>query len=285
VDPLLLLKAAVMGVVEGLTEFLPISSTGHLILAGSLLDFTGETVKVFEIAIQTGAMLAVIWEYRARLGAVVSGLGHDPGARRFAANIAIAFAPAVLLGLLFGGWVKAHLFHPVPVAVAFIVGGIVILFVERRHKRLYGERDLEGGRRARVETVDDMTALDALKVGLLQCLALIPGTSRSGATIIGALVIGFSRKAATEFSFFLGIPTLMGAGAYSVLKNRELLRWEDVPMFAVGTVFAFVSALLCIRWLIRYVSTHDFTVFAWYRIVFGVVVLVTAYTGTVSWSA
>ncbi|MCU0967780.1 MAG: undecaprenyl-diphosphate phosphatase [Rubrivivax sp.] len=284
-DPLLLLKAAVMGVVEGLTEFLPISSTGHLILAGSLLDFTGETVKVFEIAIQTGAMLAVIWEYRARLGAVVSGLGHDPGARRFAANIAIAFAPAVLLGLLFGGWVKAHLFHPVPVAVAFIVGGIVILFVERRHKRLYGERDLEGGRRARVETVDDMTALDALKVGLLQCLALIPGTSRSGATIIGALVIGFSRKAATEFSFFLGIPTLMGAGAYSVLKNRELLRWEDVPMFAVGTVFAFVSALLCIRWLIRYVSTHDFTVFAWYRIVFGVVVLVTAYTGTVSWSA
>jgi undecaprenyl-diphosphatase len=206
-------------------------------------------------------------------------------ARRFALNVLIAFIPAVVLGLAFGGFVKEHLFHPVPVAMAFIVGGLVILWVEARHKRQFGERDLEGGRRARVETVDDMTPLDALKVGLVQCLALIPGTSRSGATIIGGMVFGFSRKCAAEFSFFLGIPTLMGAGAYSVLKNRELLSWADLPMFAVGLAFAFVSALWCIRWLIRYVSTHDFTVFAWYRIVFGLIVLATAWTGTVSWTA
>jgi undecaprenyl-diphosphatase len=284
VDPILLLKAALMGVVEGLTEFLPISSTGHLILAGSLLDFTGERVKVFEIAIQTGAMLAVVWEYRAKLLGTVRGIGHDPVAQRFALNLLVAFIPAAVLGLLFGGWVKEHLFKPVPVALAFIVGGVLILWIEARHRRLYGERDLEGGRLARVETVDDMSAADALKVGLIQCLALIPGTSRSGATIMGALVLGFSRKAAAEFSFFLGIPTLMGAGAYSVWKQRELLSWADVPMFAVGTFTAFVSALLCIRWLIRYVSSHDFTVFAWYRIVFGGLVLLTAWTGWVSWS-
>jgi undecaprenyl-diphosphatase len=284
VDPILLLKAALMGVVEGLTEFLPISSTGHLILAGSLLDFTGERVKVFEIAIQTGAMFAVVWEYRAKLLGTVRGIGHDPVAQRFALNLLVAFIPAAVLGLLFGGWVKEHLFKPVPVALAFIVGGVLILWIEARHRRLYGERDLEGGRLARVETVDDMSAADALKVGLIQCLALIPGTSRSGATIMGALVLGFSRKAAAEFSFFLGIPTLMGAGAYSVWKQRELLSWADVPMFAVGTFTAFVSALLCIRWLIRYVSSHDFTVFAWYRIVFGGLVLLTAWTGWVSWS-
>jgi undecaprenyl-diphosphatase len=282
---MILLKAAVMGVVEGLTEFLPISSTGHLIMAASLLNFTGEKVKVFEVAIQTGAMFAVIWEYRAKLGATVRGIGSEPVARRFALNVLIAFIPAVVLGLLFGGFVKQHLFHPVPVALAFIVGGFIILWVEARHRRAFGERDLQGGRRARVETVDDMTPLDALKVGLVQCLALIPGTSRSGATIIGGMVFGFSRKCAAEFSFFLGIPTLMGAGAYSVLKNRELLSMADLPMFAVGLVFAFFSALWCIRWLIRYVSTHDFTVFAWYRIAFGLIVLLTAWTGTVSWTA
>lgn len=282
---MLLLKAAVMGVVEGLTEFLPISSTGHLILAGSLLDFTGETVKVFEIAIQTGAMFAVMWEYRQRLSSTVRGITSDPVAQRFARNVLIAFIPAVVLGLAFGSFVKTHLFHPVPVALAFIVGGFVILWVEKRHKRLYGARDLEGGRLARVETVDDMNALDALKVGLIQCLALFPGTSRSGATIIGGMVFGFSRKCATEFSFYLGIPTLIGAGAYSLLKQRELLQWSDAPMFAVGLVFAFFSALLCIRWLVRFVSTHDFKAFAWYRIVFGIVVLITSWTGWVSWTA
>lgn len=274
-----------MGVVEGLTEFLPISSTGHLILAGSLLNFTGEAAKVFEIAIQTGAMLAVCWEYRAKLIGTVSGIGHDAVAQRFARNLVIAFLPAAAMGLAFGKVVKAHLFHPVPVALAFIVGGVLILVVERWHRQRFGARDTQGSRRARVESVDEMTALGAFKVGCMQCLALIPGTSRSGATIIGAMVFGFSRKCATEFSFFLGIPTLMAAGAYSVWKERAALHAQDVPMFLVGTVFAFVSALLCIRWLIRYVSTHDFTVFAWYRIVFGGLVLLTSYTGWVTWAA
>ena len=282
-DITLLIKAALMGIVEGLTEFLPISSTGHLILAGSLLDFTSETAKVFDIAIQTGAMFAVIWQYRVRLQATVAGLGSDAVARRFALNVLIAFIPAVVLGLAFGKAVKEHLFHPVPVAMAFIVGGFIILWVEARQKRLYGASDVQGTRRARVETIDDMGPLDALKVGLLQCLALIPGTSRSGATIIGGMVLGFSRKAATEFSFFLGIPTLMGAGAYALWKERAALQADDIPLFAVGLVFAFFSALLCIRWLIRFVSTHDFVGFAWYRIVFGGIVLLTAWQGWVNW--
>ncbi|GAP34939.1 undecaprenyl-diphosphate phosphatase [Piscinibacter sakaiensis] len=282
-DILILLKAAVMGVVEGLTEFLPISSTGHLILAGALLDFTGETAKVFDIAIQTGAMLAVIWEYRVRLLATVRGIADEALAQRFARNVLIAFVPAAVFGLAFGSLVKRHLFAPVPVATAFIVGGLIILWVERRHRRSYGERDLQGERRARIETVDDMGWQDALKVGLIQCLALIPGTSRSGATIIGAMLLGFSRRSATEFSFFLGIPTLVGAGAYSLWKQRALLQASDLPVFAVGLLFAFLSALVCIRWLIRYVATHDFTVFAWYRIVFGGIVLLTAWTGWVQW--
>jgi undecaprenyl-diphosphatase len=284
-DPLLLVKAAVMGVVEGLTEFLPISSTGHLILAGSLLNFTGEKAKVFEIAIQTGAMFAVIWQYRERLLRTVVGVTHDPVAQRFALNLLVAFIPAVVLGLAFGSIVKRHLFHPVPVAMAFIVGGLIILWVERRHRQRFGDRDREGQRRARVESVDDMTIADALKVGLVQCLALVPGTSRSGATIIGGMLFGFSRQCATEFSFFLGIPTLMGAGAYSVWKQRDFLHAADLPMFLVGSVMAFISALVCIRWLIRYVSSHDFTPFAWYRIVFGCIVLLTAWTGWVTWAA
>ena len=284
-DWMVLAQAAVMGIVEGLTEFLPISSTGHLILAASLLKFNGAGVKVFEVAIQTGAMLAVIWEYRERLSRTVVGLRDDAVAQRFARNVLIAFMPAVVFGLSLGSAIKAHLFHPVPVALAFVVGGFIILWVERRHHKAYGERDTQGLRHARVESVDDMTALDALKVGLVQCLALIPGTSRSGATIIGAMVFGFSRKAATEFSFYLAIPTLIGAGAYSVWKDRGLLSAADLPMFAVGTVFAFFSAWLCIRWLIRYVSTHDFTAFAWYRIIFGGLVLLSAYTGWVDWRA
>ena len=274
-----------MGVVEGLTEFLPISSTGHLILAGSLLNFTGEAAKVFDIAIQTGAMFAVIWQYRQRLSATVRGVGHDPVAQRFVRNLLVAFMPAAVMGLLFSKTVKAYLFHPVPVAMAFIVGGIVILIVEAWHRRRYGAQDQAGTRRARIESVDQMSALDAFKVGCLQCLALIPGTSRSGATIIGAMTLGFSRPCATEFSFFLGIPTLMAAGAYSVWKERAALHAADLPMFLVGTVVAFFSALLCIRWLIRYVSSHNFSPFAWYRIVFGAVVLATAYFGLVQWKA
>jgi undecaprenyl-diphosphatase len=285
VDWLVLVKAAVMGVVEGLTEFLPISSTGHLILAASLLDFTGPMVKVFEVAIQTGAMLAVIVEYRRRFADTLSGITSEPVAQRFARNVLIAFCPAVVAGLAFGSFIKSHLFHPVPVALAFIVGGVIILWVERRHRADYGEQDLKGRRHARVETVDDMDAMDALKVGLVQCLALIPGTSRSGATIIGAMVFGFSRQAAAEFSFFLAVPTLIGAGAYSVWKDRDALSLSDWPAFAVGTVFAFFSAWLCIRWLIRFVSSHDFTAFAWYRIVFGGLVLLTSYTGWMTWRA
>jgi undecaprenyl-diphosphatase len=282
-DTLLAIKAAILGVVEGLTEFLPISSTGHLIVAGSLLDFTGDIAKTFEIAIQTGAMFAVMWEYRVRIAATVRGIVRDAGAQRFALNVLIAFLPAVVFGLAFAKAIKAHLFAPVPVAVAFVVGALIILWVEARHKRFYGERDLEGRRHARVESVDAMTPLDALKVGLAQCAALIPGTSRSGATIIGGMLFGLSRKAATEFSFYLAIPTLIGAGVYSLWKQRAALTSVDLPLFTVGAVFAFVSALVCVRWLIRYISTHDFRVFAWYRIAFGALILVTAYTGVVHW--
>ncbi len=283
-DWLLLLKAAILGVVEGLTEFLPISSTGHLIVAASLLGFTGENAATFEVAIQTGAMFAVIWEYRRRIGTTLIGLATQRSAQRFALNVLIAFLPAVALALVFGKFIKAQLFHPVPVAAAFVVGGLIILWVEARHKRQFGARDLQGERLARVPTVDDMTPLDALKVGLAQCAALIPGTSRSGATIIGGMLFGLSRQAAAEFSFYLAIPTLIGAGAYSLWKQRDALAAADLPVFAVGTVFAFVSALFCVRWLIRYISTHDFTPFAWYRIVFGGVILLTAYTGAVDWS-
>jgi undecaprenyl-diphosphatase len=281
---LIIVKAAILGIVEGLTEFLPISSTGHLIVASSLLNFTGEKVPTFEIAIQTGAMFAVIWEYRAKLSATAAGIFRERTAQRFAINVAIAFAPAVVFGLALGGLIKAQLFHPVPVALAFIIGGLIILWVERRHHRAFGERDLQGARVSRVESVDDMSPLDALKVGLVQCAALIPGTSRSGATIIGGMLFGLSRKAATEFSFYLAIPTLIGAGIYSMWKQRGLFVDADIPVFAVGLIFAFGSALICIRWLIRYLSTHDFTVFAWYRIAFGGVILLTAYLGWVDWA-
>jgi undecaprenyl-diphosphatase len=272
-DPLLLLKALILGVVEGLTEFLPISSTGHLIIASQLLGFHDEKGKVFEIAIQTGAMLAVVWEYRARFAQALTGLGSDPVARRFVFNLAVAFMPAAILGLAFGSFIKAHLFHAVPVAIAFIVGGFIILWVERRKPR-----------RVQVESVDEMTWKDALKIGIAQSFALIPGTSRSGATIIGGMLFGLSRRAATEFSFFLAVPTLVAAGAYDLYKHRDLLSAADAPVFAVGLVAAFVSAFICVRWLIRYIATHDFTIFAWYRIVFGAIVLLTAYTGLVVWA-
>ncbi len=271
----LAIKVIIMGIVEGLTEFLPISSTGHLILAGSLLNFTGEKVKVFEIVIQAGAMLAVCWEYRVKIARVILDFRHDITARRFVVNLLIAFLPAVLLGLAFGKAIKAHLFKPVPVALAFIVGAFIIIIIERRHRRVVYSR---------VDSVDDMSALDALKVGLAQCFALIPGTSRSGATIIGAMAFGLSRQAATEFSFFLAIPTLFGATAYSLYKERALLSVADLPMFGLGALSAFISAFLCVRWLLRYISSHDFMVFAWYRIIFGVLILVTAWTGWVQWT-
>lgn len=275
---ILLIKAALMGVVEGLTEFLPISSTGHLILAGALLDFLDHDKRqVFEIAIQTGAIFAVILVYWQKIRDTLVALPTEKQAQRFALNVAIGFVPAVVLGLLFGKFIKAHLFTPTIVATTFIVGGFIILWAERRQTH--------NPKTVRVAEVDDMTPLDALKVGLVQCLAMVPGTSRSGATIIGGMLLGLSRKAATDFSFFLAIPTLIGAGVYSLYKERALLSVADVPLFGVGLVFSFISAWLCVRWLLRFISTHSFVGFAYYRIVFGVVVLVTAWTGVVTWAA
>jgi undecaprenyl-diphosphatase len=271
-----LLTALLLGIVEGLTEFLPVSSTGHLIVAGSLLSYTGEQAKAFEIVIQAGAILAVCWEYRARLVAAMRGIGSDPRARRFLVNLLIAFAPAGALGLVFGKAIKAHLFAPVPVACAFVAGAFVILWAEWRQKSRPGT--------VRVVSVDEMTWLDALKVGCAQCFALVPGTSRSGATIIGGMLFGLSRVAATEFSFFLAIPTLFAATGYSLWKDGSLITAHSAAGFGVGFAAAFVSAFACVRWLIRYVAHHDFIPFAWYRIAFGVVVLVTAYAGIVQWN-
>ncbi len=274
-DSVLLAKAAVMGVVEGLTEFLPISSTGHLILAGALLGMDDAKGKVFDIAIQTGAILAVIIVYWQKIRDTLVQLPREEQAQRFALNVVIAFVPAVILGLLLGEAIREHLFTPVVVASAFIVGGFIILWAERRHS--------QAATAPRILSVDAMRWSDALKVGLVQCLAMIPGTSRSGATIIGAMLLGLSRRAATDFSFFLAIPTLIGAGGYSLYKERALLAWSDLPMFAVGLLFSFVSAWLCIRWLLRYIASHTFVGFAWYRIAFGIVVLGTAWTGAVTW--
>jgi len=273
-DLVLLAKGAIMGIVEGLTEFLPISSTGHLILAGDLLGFTDDKAKVFDIAIQTGAILAVILVYWQKIRTVVSALPTQQQAQRFTANVAIAFLPAVVFGLAFGKMIQMNLFKAWFVATTFILGGLVILWAESRPQEA-----------ARVHEADDMDWKDALKVGLVQCLALLPGTSRSGATIIGGMLLGLSRKAATDFSFYLAIPTLIGAGGYSLFKERALFSVADLPLFGVGLLFSFVSAWLCVRWLLRYISSHSFTPFAWYRIAFGIVVLLTSATGLVQWTA
>lgn len=270
-DWLILLKAFLLGIVEGLTEFLPISSTGHLILVGDLLDFNDDKAKVFTVSIQLGAILAVCWEYRERLVGVIKGLGSRQSSR-FLGNLLIAFLPAAVLGLLFIKTIKYYLFHPLPVAVALIVGGLVILWAERR------EHVIE------VESVDDMDWKHALKVGCAQCLALIPGTSRSGATIIGGLLFGLSRKTAAEFSFFLAIPIMFAATFYDLYRHQEFVHSDDLTMFMVGSVSAFISALIAIRGLMRYISNHDFTLFAWYRIGFGLLILLTAYTGVINWS-
>lgn len=271
-DIVLLLKALVMGVAEGLTEFLPISSTGHLILAGDMLGFSNARGKLFEIVIQSGAILAVVWEYRVRLAKVISGLSRERAARRFAINLLIAFLPLAILGLAFGKMIKAHLFKPLPVAGAFIVGAFVIIWAERRKHVI------------RIQSVEELGPLDALKLGIAQAFALIPGTSRSGATIIGGLLFGLSRKAATEFSFFLAIPTLMVATAYELYKERDLLSLDDLGMWVTGFISAFLSAFVCVRWLLSYISSHDFTVFAWYRIAFGLTVIATWQWGLVDWS-
>lgn len=272
-DTLLTLKTIILGIVEGLTEFLPVSSTGHLILVGDLLNFNDDKGKLFEIVIQVGAILAVCWEYRVKIITVIMGLSSQKPAQKFAVNLVIAFVPLASLGLLFGKYIKAVLFKPIPVALAFIVGAFVIIWAEKREHKI------------RILEVEDLSPLDALKLGVAQAFALIPGTSRSGATIIGGLLFGLSRKAATEFSFFLAIPTLIVASMYDLYKHRDLLDLAtDAPYFAVGLIAAFLSALLAIKALLRYISHHDFIVFAWYRIVFGLLVIATSYSGLVQWT-
>ena len=275
-DFVLLIKAAIMGVVEGLTEFIPVSSTGHLILAASLLNMPGEKIKLFEVVIQTGAIMAIVSLYAGKLWDTLVGLPREAVAQRFMANVLIGFFPAALAGFLFIDFIKGVLFQPLVVALGFIVGGVVILWAEWLQKR---------GSRVHIEEVDQVRWTDALKVGLVQCTALVPGVSRSGATIIGAMLLGFNRKAATEFSFFLAIPMLFGAAAYDLYKNRDLLSMADVPLFAVGLLFSWLSAWVCVRWLLRFVAHHTFVAFAWYRIAFGALILLTATLGWVDWVA
>lgn len=279
-DLILLAKAIVLGVVEGLTEFLPISSTGHLILVGDLLDFNDERGKAFEVIIQFGAILAVCWEFREKLWKVASTARTSAISQRFILNLLIASIPAMGLAFVFGKYIKAVLFAPIPVASAFIVGALVIFWAERRQQKVISSK-------SHIQSVDDLTPMDALKVGLAQCAALIPGTSRSGATIIGGMLFGLPRAVATEFSFFLAIPVIGGATAYELLKlwkNPVALSGEFTWAIVVGFISAFISAFICVRWLIHYVAGHNFIPFAWYRIVFGVLVLVSAYTGLVAWS-
>jgi len=270
-------KALLLGVVEGLTEFLPVSSTGHLIVAGSLLDFNDAHAKTFDVVIQLGAILAVCWEFRRRIGSVLAGLPIRPDARRFALNVVIATLPAVALGLLFEKAIKTALFAPVPVAMALVVGGLVILWAEARQRA----RDPQP---PRVQSVDQLSPLDALKVGCAQCFALLPGMSRSGSTIIGGMLFGLDRRVATEFSFFLAIPIIFGATAYELLKSWHLLSTDVLGVFTIGFVAAFVSAFACVRWLLRYIAAHDFTAFAWYRIGFGLLILLVGYSDGLDWS-
>ena len=291
-DLLLLGKALILGIVEGLTEFLPISSTGHLILVGDLLGFNDERGKAFEVIIQFGAILAVCWEFRSKLWSVASTIKTSSASQRFVVNVLIASFPAMTLALLFGKYIKQFLFSPVPVAMAFIGGALIIFWAESRQRQMAeaGNKTASAGKRV-IASVDDLRPLDAFKVGLAQCAALIPGTSRSGATIIGGMLFGLPRAVATEFSFFLAIPVIGGATAYELLKlwlNPIQTSSTETMHFGwailVGFIAAFISAFICVRWLIHYVASHTFVPFAWYRIVFGVVVLITACTGLVAWS-
>jgi undecaprenyl-diphosphatase len=279
-DLILLLKAVILGVVEGLTEFLPISSTGHLILVGDRLDFNDERGKAFEVIIQFGAILAVCWEFREKLIKVASSVLSSPNSRRFVVNLLIASAPAMGLGFVFGKHIKAVLFAPIPVATAFIVGALIIFWAERRQEKINTAK-------SHIHSVDDLSYLDAFKVGLAQCAALIPGTSRSGATIIGGMLFGLPRAVATEFSFFLAIPVIGGATAYELLKlwkNPVAISGDFTIAIALGFIAAFISAFVCVRWLIHYVAHHNFIPFAWYRIAFGLLVLITSFSGLIAWS-
>ena len=285
-DLVVLAKALIMGIVEGLTEFLPISSTGHLILAGHLLQFNDERGKAFEVIIQLGAILAVCWEFRQKIVNVISGLGRRPLSNRFAMNVIVASIPAITLALIFGKFIKAHLFAPIPVAMAFIIGGFIILWAEHLEKAKQSSRKVV---LQSIEHVEDLSMKDAIKVGFAQCAALIPGTSRSGATIIGGMLLGLPRQVATEFSFFLAIPVIAGATVYELYKLRHDTGLLDMagfgPVLAVGFISAFISAFLCVKWLIGYVSHHNFKPFAWYRIAFGLLVILTSSFGWINWGA
>ena len=285
-DLVVLAKALIMGIVEGLTEFLPISSTGHLILAGHLLQFNDERGKAFEVIIQLGAILAVCWEFRQKIVNVISGLGRRPLSNRFAMNVIVASIPAITLALIFGKFIKAHLFAPIPVAMAFIIGGFIILWAEHLEKAKQSSRKVV---LQSIEHVEDLSMKDAIKVGFAQCAALIPGTSRSGATIIGGMLLGLPRQVATEFSFFLAIPVIAGATVYELYKLRHDTGLLDMagfgPVLAVGFISAFISAFFCVKWLIGYVSHHNFKPFAWYRIAFGLLVILTSSVGWINWGA
>lgn len=266
-------QAVILGAVEGLTEFLPISSTGHQIIVADLLGFGGERAMAFNIIIQLGAILAVVWEFRQKIFAVVTGLPTQAKARRFTANLLIGFLPAVVLGVIFADMIHEYLFNPITVAVALVIGGFIMLWAEKRQHHV------------RVEHVDDMHWTDALKVGCAQCLAMIPGTSRSGSTIIGGLLFGLSRTAATEFSFFLAMPTMVGAAVYSGYKYRDLFNASDLPVFALGFVVAFIFAMLAVKALLKFIATHSYAVFAWYRIAFGLLILATWQFGWIDWAS
>ncbi|MGY2136586.1 undecaprenyl-diphosphate phosphatase [Pseudomonas reactans] len=267
------IQALILGVVEGLTEFLPISSTGHQIIVADLLDFTGDRFNAFNIIIQLGAILAVVWEFRGKIFEVVSGLPTQRKAQRFTVNLLIAFLPAVVLGVIFADLIHHYLFNPITVATALVVGGVIMLWAERREHEVHAE------------TVDDITWKDALKVGLAQCLAMIPGTSRSGSTIIGGLLFGLSRKTATEFSFFLAMPTMVGAAVYSGYKYRDLFQPADLPVFAIGFVTSFIFAMIAVKGLLKFIASHSYAVFAWYRIGFGLLILATWQFGWIDWAA
>ncbi|MCE4052749.1 undecaprenyl-diphosphate phosphatase [Pseudomonas sp. Au-Pse12] len=266
-------QALILGIVEGLTEFLPISSTGHQIIVADLLDFGGERAMAFNIIIQLGAILAVVWEFRRKIIDVVIGLPSQPKAQRFTVNLLIAFFPAVVLGVIFADLIHAYLFNPITVATALVVGGVIMLWAERRQHQVHAE------------TVDEITWKDALKVGCAQCLAMIPGTSRSGSTIIGGLLFGLSRKTATEFSFFLAMPTMVGAAVYSGYKYRHLFQPDDFPVFAIGFVTAFIFAMIAVKGLLKFIASHSYAAFAWYRIAFGLLILATWQFGWVDWAA
>lgn len=267
------IQALILGVVEGLTEFLPISSTGHQIIVADLLDFGGERAMAFNIIIQLGAILAVVWEFRRKILDVVTGLPTQRNAQRFTVNLLIAFLPAAVLGVIFADLIHHYLFNPITVATALVIGGVVMLWAERREHEVHAE------------SVDDITWKDALKVGFAQCLAMIPGTSRSGSTIIGGLLFGLSRKTATEFSFFLAMPTMVGAAVYSGYKYRDLFQPADLPVFAIGFVTSFIFAMIAVKGLLKFIASHSYAAFAWYRIAFGLLILATWQFGWIDWAA